>query len=99
MLWGDNWVVPASSTHPEMAEKLIDYLLRPEVTVQLIETSNYAMPNEAAIALLPPELRADEVLFPPDADMRKAELILPLSKEGQQLYDAVWDRFLGAIEK
>lgn len=99
ILWGDNFVIPANSAHKEMAEKFINYLLRPEVSAYLIEANYYPMPNDAAIALLPPELQADELLFPTDDDMRKAELIFGLSKEGQQLYDAIWTRFLTAIEK
>ena len=99
ILWGDNFVVPASSVHKEMAEKFINYLLRPEVSAHLIEANYYPMPNDAAIALLPPELQADELLFPTDEDMHKAELLLGLSKEGQQLHDAIWARFLTAIEK
>ena len=96
MLWGDGFVISAKSTRKHTAEVFINYVLRPEVSAQIVEQYYYATANEAALALIDPDIRDNPTIFPPRADIRKAEWYLPLSPEGQRLRDQVWQRFLSA---
>jgi hypothetical protein len=36
------------------------------------------------------------VIYPPNEALVKAELVLPLTPQGQQLYDEIWERFTNA---
>jgi spermidine/putrescine transport system substrate-binding protein len=96
MVWGDNFVIPAASPNRYTAELFLNFLLRPEITAQIIHKGRYAMPNDGAIPLVDPEMRGDPVIYPSNEQMRRAQLMLPLSPEGESLYQAVWDRFLAA---
>jgi spermidine/putrescine transport system substrate-binding protein len=96
LLWGDNFVIPANSPHQYTAELFLNFLQRPEINAQIANENHYATPNEAAYPLIDPALRNDSVVFPPNEDLKRAEIILPLSVEGQKLYDQIWQRFLDA---
>lgn len=96
LLWGDHFVIPASSPHPMAAAALLNYLLRPEVAAQISNANLYATANEAAMPFIDAALRDDPVVFPPNDDLARAELVLPLSPEGEALYAEIWQRFLEA---
>ncbi|NTW36270.1 MAG: extracellular solute-binding protein, partial [Syntrophobacteraceae bacterium] len=94
MLWGDNFVIPANSPSKVTAEVFLNFLLRPEINARIANENFYATPNGAARSHIVPEVLNDPVIFPPDEAIRNAEIILPLSAEGQRLYDEMWNRFL-----
>lgn len=98
VLWGDNFVIPAASQHPKEAADLINYLLSGLVGASLIQRTFYALPNEAALALLGPALAGDPVLFPPQEVMQNTEIVMPLSPEGEERYARVWQNFLDGGE-
>jgi spermidine/putrescine transport system substrate-binding protein len=93
-LWGDNFVIPASSPHPDTAEVFINFLLRPEIGAQIVNEKKYATANEIAHPFIKPEIRDDPVIFPPVEMLRRAYFYAPLSPEGESLYRRVWERFL-----
>jgi spermidine/putrescine transport system substrate-binding protein len=96
IVWGDALAIPANSPNKYTAELFLNYLLRPEVTGRLVNLNYYPMPNDAATPFIDPALLNDQVIYPDDDQMKDAELLLPLSAEGQRLYDVIWARFLAA---
>ncbi len=96
LLWGDNFVIPAAAPHPQAAAALIDFLLRPEISAEIVQTNYFASANEAALAYIDPALTGDPALYPPQSVMDRTEIVLPLSAEGEALYARVWDAFLAA---
>lgn len=96
MLWGDNFVIPANSAHKSTAEAFLNFLLRPESAVQMVEWNYYATPNDNALPLLPAELTSNELVFPPRDELVHSEIITPLSPETYQIYASIWDEFLKA---
>ncbi|MCG3206887.1 MAG: Spermidine/putrescine-binding periplasmic protein [Anaerolineae bacterium] len=96
LVWGDNFVIPANRPHPDTAELFLNFLLRPEISAQIVNQTHYASANQAAQQFVETEIQADPVIFPPDRDLKNAEIILPLSAEGQELYNNIWARFLAA---
>lgn len=96
LLWGDNFVIPASCPNPYTAELFLNFLLRPEINAQIANQNHYATPNEAAYPLIDPDIRDDPKIFPPSAALKNMEIILPLSSQGQALYDRIWQQFLAA---
>jgi spermidine/putrescine transport system substrate-binding protein len=94
LLWSDNVVIPSSGRGKALAEAFIDFMLRPEIAARGANSEGYPVANEAAQALLKPELRNDPTAYPPLEKMRRAHFFTPLSPEGERRYAAVWERFL-----
>lgn len=67
LAWFDLWFIPADAPHPDNAHKFLDYLLRPDVAAAIAMETRYATPNLPAIELLPPEVRDDPAVFPPES--------------------------------
>ena len=94
LLWGDTFVIPAHSPRKHTAEVFLNFLLRGDINAQIANANRYATPNEAALPLIDPAIRNDPVVFPPNQDMQNAELMLPLSPEGEKRYNDIWARFM-----
>ena len=95
-LWSDNYVIPASSPNSYTAATFINFLLRPEISAQIVNEKNYPTANDAAIPLVRPEVRNDPVVFPSAEELRQAHFFLPLPIAEKSLYREAWDRFLAA---
>jgi spermidine/putrescine transport system substrate-binding protein len=61
----DNLAIPAGAPHPVLAEAFLDYILRPEVSVEISRAYPYTNPNLAARALLTPEELSNPASYPP----------------------------------
>lgn len=96
LLWGDTFIIPANSPNRYTAEVFLNFILRPEVNAQIANGNYYATPNEAAYPFIDPALLNNPVIFPPAEDVKRGEIILPLSPAGQALYDDIWKRFMAA---
>jgi spermidine/putrescine transport system substrate-binding protein len=48
ILWGDNYVIPANSPNQHTAELFLDFLLRPQISAQTVNSNYYPSANEAA---------------------------------------------------
>ncbi|HXF65040.1 MAG TPA: spermidine/putrescine ABC transporter substrate-binding protein [Caldilineaceae bacterium] len=94
MLWTDNLVIPTETTQKQTAEQFINYVLRPEVSAQIVNEIYIATPNDAARPLIRPEILNDPAVFPKDESLQDAEFFVPLPPEVQQLHDEIWQRFL-----
>lgn len=96
MLWGDNFVIPASSQHPELAENFINFLLRPEISAAIVNANSFQIANDAALPYISSDLTQDTALYPPLGTLRDAEFLLPLSSEGERAYAEIGEAFLAA---
>jgi spermidine/putrescine transport system substrate-binding protein len=96
ILWADSLVIPASSTNGEAAERFLNFVLRPEIGAQIVNATYYPMASEAVNEYVDPELLQNPVIFPPAEALHNAELVLPLSPAGEQLYADIWARLLAA---
>lgn len=96
LLWGDNFIIPANSSRKHTSELFLDFILRPEISAQIIEGNYYPMANQAALPLINPEILNDPVVYPSNEQMKNAELILPLKAKGEKLHADIWTRFLAA---
>jgi spermidine/putrescine transport system substrate-binding protein/spermidine/putrescine transport system permease protein len=85
----DSLVIPASAPHPELAHRFIDFTLEAEIAAEICRTMHYSSPNRAAHALLPPEVRTNPAIFPPEDVISRLELIHDLG-EATVLYDRLW---------
>lgn len=98
ILWGDNLVIMAHSQHKKAAELFLNFLLRPQIGAQIVNELYYANANEAARQFVKPELANNPLIYPPNSDLKNAEIMLPPSPAGKKLYDEIWDRFMTAVQ-
>lgn len=96
LLWNDTFVIPVNSPNKYTAELFLNFLMRPEINASIANQNGYATPNEAAYPFIEPDILNNPLIFPSNEDLVNAELILPLSPAGQQLYDEIWERFIKA---
>jgi len=61
----DNVAIPKGAENVEAAHKFINYILRPDVSVQISREFPYTNPNLEARKLLTPAERANEASYPP----------------------------------
>jgi spermidine/putrescine transport system substrate-binding protein len=96
VLWGDNFVIPFNASNKAAAEQFINFCLRPEISARIIAGNHYMMANEAALPLLDTEITGDLVINPTNEQLKNAEILLPHSPAGQELFDKIWQEFLDA---
>ncbi|HPZ10455.1 MAG TPA: spermidine/putrescine ABC transporter substrate-binding protein [Candidatus Eremiobacteraeota bacterium] len=89
-LWVDNMCIPRGSKNKESAEMFIDFLLRPEISAEISNTTWYANPNSASYKFINPEITKDKSIYPPQEIMDKCELLKDLG-EANKLYEALYN--------
>jgi spermidine/putrescine transport system substrate-binding protein len=67
-----------------------------DINAKIVNENLYATPNEAAYEFIEEDILKNPIIFLPNEDLLNAELILPMSSQGQQLYDEIWKRFTTA---
>jgi spermidine/putrescine transport system substrate-binding protein len=88
-IWIDNMCIPKGAKNKEIAEKYINYILRPEVIADISNSTWYANPNSASLALLKPDVRIINQ-FPPKEILEKCEFQKDL-KEVNKLYEKAYN--------
>lgn len=96
LLWNDTFVIPSNSPNQYTAELFLNFLFRPDVNAKIANYNQYATPNEADYPFIQPQILNNPLIFPPNDELANAELVLPLTPQGQKMYDEIWERFLSA---
>lgn len=91
----DDMVIPKEAPNAALAYAFINFLHDPQVAAENTEFISYLCPNRDSYALLPEEVRADPVLFPPPEVKARGEVIADLG-EANALYTKVWDEVKAA---
>jgi putrescine transport system substrate-binding protein len=88
----DAFAIPADSRHAHAALKFIDFVLRPEVAVELAQATSFAIANVAAMARLSPELRDNPMVYPTASTRARLSLDRAFSMEETRLLSRTWLR-------
>jgi len=91
VIWMDNLVIPKNAPHADLAHKLLDFLLRPDIARQIAETVGYSSPNAEAVKGLPSALRDDPGVYPGDEVLAKGEYQTDIG-EAVMLYAMYWEK-------
>ena len=86
-LWQDNFVIPKDAANKENALKFIDYILRPEVSKEIVMDYPYANPNFEALKLLPEDIRKEVEI--PKEEVERGIHAIDLG-EATLIFDRVW---------
>jgi putrescine transport system substrate-binding protein len=65
VMWIDCFGIPKSAPHRKGAHKLIDYLLRPDISARITNSSGILVNNPRSVGLYKDEIRKDEQICPP----------------------------------
>mgnify|MGYP000959569959 FL=1 len=92
-IWIDSWVIPKNAEHKENAEKIINFLCRPDIALMNFEYITYSTPNEAARELIEDEsIRNSEIAFPDLSKYDNLETFQYLGTEADQVYGDLWNK-------
>jgi spermidine/putrescine-binding protein len=94
--YADNAAILRESGRAEAAHRFLDYLLRGEVAAAIVRATRTATVNAAALKLLPEEVRANPVLYPPAQVLARGEWFTPQSAASQRLRDRLWTEIKSA---
>jgi len=89
-LYCDNAVILRESRRQELAHEFIDYLLRPQVSAAIAQSTLTATANAKGQALLPEKLRTSAALYPPPGVMARGQWPGTLPAQAQRLRDRMW---------
>jgi spermidine/putrescine-binding protein len=76
----DNLAILADAPHPELAHAFLDFTMEADIAAEICRTTYYSTPNQAAVALVPEEMRRNPAIFPPDEMLARAELLRELGE-------------------
>jgi spermidine/putrescine transport system substrate-binding protein len=91
IIWMDNLIIPKNAPHVELAYKLLDFLVRPDIARLITEKIGYTSPNAEAIKLLAPSLRNDSTVYPPDDILRHGEYQTDIGS-AITIYTEYWEK-------
>ena len=89
-VWVDGMVIPKDAKNKENAEKLIDFLCRPEIAVMNCEYVRYACPNAGAIELMGEAYTSNPVQNTPEEILAKCEFFNDIEPAFLSVYEAMW---------
>jgi spermidine/putrescine transport system substrate-binding protein len=85
----DSLAVPKGAPNKENAEKFINYILKPEVSVKISDAFPYTNPNAEAVKLLKPAQRDNPASYPPGTP--KLETFKDIGKVAKDIDKLVTD--------
>ena len=95
-IWVDCMVIPQSAKNKENAEKLIDFLCRPDIAQMNCEYIWYSSPNTAAIELMGEEYTENSVMNPSEETVANCEYYHDLDASAQVIWNALWQEVKNA---
>ncbi len=88
-IWTDSMVVPTSAPHKRAAHEFINYILRPEVSAEISNTTGYGSPNQAALARM-----KTPIPYPTAEEFQRLEYQKDLGAAGK-IWDQIWAEIKG----
>lgn len=89
-------VILRESKRTELAHEFLNFLLRPDISLQIARKIRTATPNAKSAELMSPDERASAVLYPSTATMARADWPLPLPPDVVRLRDRLWTEIKSA---
>ena len=90
-VWIDPMVIPATAKNRENAEKLIDFLCRPDIAQMNCEYIWYSSPNAAAIELMGEDYTENPTINPPQEVIDRCEFFHDIPDDFLSVYNSFWN--------
>jgi spermidine/putrescine transport system substrate-binding protein len=98
-LWTDNMQIPVGAPNAFTAQKMIDFVYRPEVQADIAEYVNYICPVEGVQEILAkrdPALAQNQLIFPDDRTLSNAFIFRELKPDEERQLDEAFQKVIGA---
>ena len=98
-LWTDNMQIPVGAPHAFTAQKMIDFVYRPEVQADIAAYVNYICPVEGVREILTerdPALGENQLIFPNRQTLSNAFIFRQLRPEEERELDDAFQQVIGA---
>jgi putrescine transport system substrate-binding protein len=92
-LFIDSMVIPADSPNYAGALTFINFMMRPEISAEVVRFIGFASGNGAAIPLLDSSLRGNSIVYPPPEVRARFELERVYTTEELRIFTRAWQRF------
>jgi spermidine/putrescine transport system substrate-binding protein len=92
--WTDNVTIPRNSLHQAAAEQFINFLLRPQVSAEMVNELWVPSSNEAARAFVDPAVLDNPLVYPPAESLQNVEFPGVLSEATLRRHAEIWAKFL-----
>jgi putrescine transport system substrate-binding protein len=89
-LWIDAMCIPKDAPHPQNAHAFINFLLRPEISAEITNTHLFPTTNKSAMALIKPELRNNETIYPRAEVFKRLKLDKIQNSEYEEIRTRYW---------
>lgn len=90
-LFVDAMCIPKNSKNKDLAEKFINFMLKPEIAKANANYTGYSTPNQAAYDIMDYNIKNNELLYPGEDYLNKCYSFTSLP---QDVYDYMQDKFL-----
>jgi spermidine/putrescine transport system substrate-binding protein len=94
ILWTDHFFIPANANNSRGAELFLNFILQPKIAAWIVEESYYPMAVDGMEQFIVPEILNNPIIFPDEAQLQKAEIILPIHRDRKWIYDEIWTSFM-----
>ena len=95
-LWITTIAIPTGCSDVELAHRVLNELLLPEVALLTASASGMATPNYCARERLPARVRENPTLYPGEDVLARCEIAKDLGEDGKKM-DALWQRLMRGI--
>ncbi len=95
-IWIDPMVIPATAKNKENAEKLINFLCRPDIAQMNCEYIYYSSPNTGAIELMGEEYTENKTINPTEDVVNRCEFFHDIPENFMTVYNALWSQIKNA---
>jgi spermidine/putrescine transport system substrate-binding protein len=98
-LWTDNMQIPVGAPNAYTAQKMIDFVYRPEVQADIAEYVNYICPVNGVKEILTerdPALGENQLIFPDERTLSDAFIFRQLKPDEERQLDEAFQQVIGA---
>ncbi len=88
-LWTDNFAIPSTAVHVKEAHEFINFIMDPEISVEIIRDKKIATTNLAAREKLTEEERNDHCVYPEPKELQKMHFLEDLG-DVLQVLSRMW---------
>lgn len=89
--WGDSYAMPVGAENVDNAYKLINFLLRPDISARISEEYGYASPSLKSKEFLPKDIAESIIIYPTPENMMKIEFQNDVF-ESIIVYEKFWEK-------
>lgn len=91
-MWVDMMAIPKDAPNPEDAQKLMNYLMQPEIIAKATNFVGYPNANVASRPFVNPSLLDDPNVYPPPEVMERLFIVTPSDQRVQRVITRLWQQ-------